>query len=180
MQFSLIDTQWGPFGFVVRDGRLVTTHLPDNAQRTRRRIAREWPGAVEDTKALPGFRKQVIDYFKGKPVDFNIDIDVSDLPPFRRAVIEVCRGIPYGETVSYADLARAVGKPGAARAVGGAMANNPIPLVVPCHRVLRTDGTLGGFSSPGGLTLKERMLELEGASTNGDASTRQRQPAAAC
>lgn len=179
MQFALIETPWGPFGFVARDGRLVTTHLPDRAERTRRRIARAFPGAVEDAKALPVFRRQVAGYFKGKRVEFTIDIDVSDLPPFRRAVLEVCRGIPYGVTVSYADLARSVGKPGAARAVGGAMAHNPIPLVIPCHRVLRADGTLGGFSSPGGLTLKERMLGLERAEALDAGRSKARQPAAA-
>lgn len=164
MRYGIVETAWGAFGFVERDGRLVATYLPQRADRVRRAIARAYPTATEDSDALPEFRRQVIDYFRGRHVQFATDIDVSDLPWFRRVVLEVARGIPYGKTVSYADLARSVGRPAAARAVGGAMANNPLPLVVPCHRVLRSDGTLGGFSSPGGLTLKARMLQLEDAS----------------
>ena len=103
------------------------------------------------------------DYFAGKPTKFAVDIDFTDHPPFREAVLRACRRIPYGKTASYADLARAVGKPRAARAVGTAMAHNPVPLVIPCHRVVRSDGSLGGFSTPRGVKEKKRLLLLEGA-----------------
>ena len=100
----------------------------------------------------------------GQSVGFDCDLDLNGVTDFRRRVLEVCAKIPRGQTASYADLARAAGNARAVRAVGSAMANNPLPLLVPCHRVIRSDGSLGGFSSPDGLRLKQRMLSLEGAS----------------
>jgi methylated-DNA-[protein]-cysteine S-methyltransferase len=76
-------------------------------------------------------------------------------------VLEACRGIPYGRTTTYAELAAKAGNPRAARAAGSAMSHNPIPIIIPCHRVLHTGGGLGGFSAPGGLSLKERLLAME-------------------
>lgn len=93
-----------------------------------------------------------------------IELDLSGLTPFRRRVTEACRRIPYGCTVSYAELARQVGAPRAARAVGNVMRTNPWPLVIPCHRVLSTGG-LGGYSAPEGLTMKKRLLALEAAAS---------------
>ena len=163
MQFAIINTPWKCFGFVVRDHRLLATYLPRFRGEIRRRIVEDWPEAVEASDLLPRFRRDVLDYFAGRRVRFSAPIDLFDVPPFRREVLERCRRIPYGKTASYGDLARAVGRDGAARAVGSAMAHNPLPLVIPCHRVLRSDGSLGGFSSPEGTRLKERMLRLEGA-----------------
>lgn len=163
MNYTIFDTAWGCFGFVARGKRLVATFLPQQAGLLHPRMREEWPDAVENCDAFPGFRRQVINYFDGKPTKFVVDADLSDVPPFRRLVLDACRGIPYGKTASYADLARAAGNPGAARAAGGAMAHNPLPLVIPCHRVLRSDGSLGGFSSPRGIKEKERLLRLENA-----------------
>ncbi len=163
MHYTIFDTAWGCFGFVARGERLVATFLPQQAERLRRRIGQEWPKAVEDREALPRLRRQVINYFDGKPTKFAVEVDLSDVPPFRRLALEACRRIPYGKTASYADLARAAGNPSAARAVGGAMAHNALPLVIPCHRVLCSDGSLGGFSSPKGIKEKERLLLLEDA-----------------
>jgi methylated-DNA-[protein]-cysteine S-methyltransferase len=83
--------------------------------------------------------------------------------PFQRRVLDRCRRIPYGQTRSYAELATAAGSPGAARAVGRTMATNPIPLVIPCHRVVGSGGDLCGFSAVGGLDAKRRLLDLEKA-----------------
>ena len=127
------------------------------------------PDAVEAPAPLPRFQRAVVDYFEGKRARFPIEIDLSSVPPFYRSVLEACRRIPYGQTASYADLARAVGKPNAARAVGGAMARNPLPLVVPCHRVLRADGSIGGFSSAHGVDEKIRLLRLENAALDRSA-----------
>ena len=89
-------------------------------------------------------------------------MDLSFVSPFEQAVLAACRAIPRGEVRTYADLAAAVGRPGAARAVGNAMRRNPVPLLVPCHRVVRRDGTIGQYSM-GGPEMKRRLLQLEGA-----------------
>ena len=163
MHYAIFDTAWGAFGFVEHNKRLIATFLPRARQEIIRAIRASWPDAIEAPDALPRFRQAVVDYFEGKRTRFPIEIDLSGVPPFHRSVLAACRRIPYGQTASYADLAKAVGKPNGARAVGGAMARNPLPLVVPCHRVLRADGSIGGFSSARGVEEKTRLLRLEGA-----------------
>ncbi len=163
MEYAIFDTAWGGFGFVARGRRLVATFLPQRKQSIRRAISVRWPDAVEASDLLPRFRRQVIAYFAGRPVRFMVDLDLTGVPPFGQAVLKACHRIPYGKTATYADLAVAVVRSGAARAVGGVMARNPLPLVIPCHRVLRSDGSLGGFSTPNGVKDKERLLRLEHA-----------------
>jgi len=90
-------------------------------------------------------------------------LDERSIDPFRREVYAAVREIPAGTTRSYGDVARAMGRPDAARDVGSALARNPCPIIVPCHRVVAANGALHGFSAPGGLETKRRMLELEGA-----------------
>lgn len=162
MQFTIFDTPWGSFGFVSRGTRLVATYLPRSLKSLRRLIGQKWPQAIEVADALPRLQQQVVNYFSGRPTSFDVRIDLTGVSPFRKTVLEVCRKVPYGKTASYADLARAAGNPAAMRAAGSAMANNPIPLVIPCHRVLRSNGSIGGFSSPHGVAQKIRLLELEG------------------
>lgn len=100
----------------------------------------------------------------GSPVDLgSVALDERGIDPLRRAVYAVTRTIPPGTTATYGDVARAMGRPDAARDVGAALARNPFPIVVPCHRVLGANGKLTGFSAPGGLETKRRMLALEGA-----------------
>lgn len=161
MHYAIFNTAWGAFGFVERNKRLLATFLPRKLQEIKRAIRASWPDAIEASDPLPRFRQAVVDYFEGKRTRFPIEIDVSSMPPFHQSVLAACRRIPYGQTASYADLARAVGKPNAARAVGGAMARNPLPLVVPCHRVLSADGSIGGFSSTNGVDEKAGLLRLE-------------------
>lgn len=163
MEYAIIDTAWGAFGYVARNDRLVATFLPAAKKQILPHIRSRWPEAVEKPKLLPAFRKQVEVYFQGCRTRFSVKLDLSHLPPFRESVLEACRTIPFGETVSYSQLAEKAGRPGAARAVGSAMASNPLPLVIPCHRVVRSDGSYGGFSSPEGVKQKEQMLLLENA-----------------
>jgi len=85
------------------------------------------------------------------------------VPPFERAVLQALRRIPPGQVRTYGEIARTLGKPSAARAVGTACARNPLPLLIPCHRVVRSDGKLGGYSLRGGVALKRQLLEAEGA-----------------
>jgi methylated-DNA-[protein]-cysteine S-methyltransferase len=101
----------------------------------------------------------------GQPEDFgDVDLDLSHLSEFQLRVVKACRKIKAGQSRSYADLAASAGSPRAARAVGSVMRNNRYPLIVPCHRVIASNGKLGGFSSPQGLAMKERLLEREGVS----------------
>jgi methylated-DNA-[protein]-cysteine S-methyltransferase len=98
----------------------------------------------------------------GKPDALgDVAVDPGPLSDFQRRVLRQCRRIPYGHTVSYDELAVKAGCPGAARAVGNCMAGNRIPLIVPCHRVVRSDGRLGSYSAPGGTAMKRRLLALE-------------------
>src|SRR4051794_28234043 len=98
----------------------------------------------------------------GDPRDLtHIELDETSLDDFRRAVYAATRAIPPGRTATYGEIARAIGDPHAARAVGSALGSNPYPIVVPCHRVLAANGALHGFSAPGGINTKRRMLEIE-------------------
>ena len=104
-------------------------------------------------------KAQLRDYFDGQPIAFEAPLDVASYTPFRRAVWEATSRIAYGETRTYAWVAREVGVPRAYRAVGAALGANPIPIIIPCHRVLRSNGGLGGYG--GGLALKQRLLAME-------------------
>lgn len=109
-------------------------------------------------------RRRLTAFAAGELDDFrDVAIDASGMTPFRRTVTERCRKIAPGETMSYMELAAAVGSPAAARAVGTVMSRNPFPLIVPCHRVLGAAGKLGGYSAPGGLDTKRRLLDMERA-----------------
>jgi methylated-DNA-[protein]-cysteine S-methyltransferase len=100
---------------------------------------------------------------RGETTDLSdLGCDLQRLGPFARRVLQACQAIPWGEVRSYGELAVEIGSPAAARAVGTALARNPLPLVIPCHRVVGHHGRLGGFSAPGGLATKARLLELEG------------------
>jgi methylated-DNA-[protein]-cysteine S-methyltransferase len=161
MQYAILSTPWGAFGFLACGERLLKTLLPRSRTELLKFI-RCAGGAVESKRLLPDFQNQVVDYFQGENVAFAVELDLSRVPPFHRRALEACRLIPYGQTASYADLARAAGNASAVRAAGSAMANNPLPLVIPCHRVLRADGSIGGFSSSRGIDEKIRLLRHEG------------------
>lgn len=166
---QFIDTPWGLFAAVAGDRGLLATFLPGSTPvQLEAMIADRWPEARRLKDAVPGLRRAVTDYFAGRPTPCEFDLDLSGFTPFRQQVLRACERIPRGETAAYADLARAVGRPNAMRAVGSTMANNPLPLLIPCHRVVRSDGGLGGFSGPHGLNLKRRMLEHERVMTTGE------------
>ncbi len=108
--------------------------------------------------------ERVISLLAGEFADFaDVPLDPAGVPAFNQRVYEVTRGIPAGSTLCYGDIAGRLGQPGAARAVGRALGDNPYPIVVPCHRVLAADGTMHGFSAPGGIVTKRRLLQIEGA-----------------
>lgn len=103
-------------------------------------------------------------FARGEPQEFSdLEIAVDHCTPFAQAVLSECRQLGWGQVVTYAQLAERVGRPAAARAVGNVMANNRLPIIVPCHRVIGAGGGLGGYSAPGGLATKQRLLNAEGA-----------------
>jgi len=116
---------------------------------------------IHDHSALAEAEQQIGDYLSGKRTTFAIPLDLRAVSPFQRQVLEATMSVERGHTISYKALAEQVGKPGAVRAVGGAQARNPLPIVIPCHRVVGADGRLTGYG--GGLDLKQALLRLEGA-----------------
>lgn len=128
------------------------------------RVAFETEGAAREGEeaAYPEAEKQLGEYFAGRRREFDLPLDWRFSSGFRREAQRALLGIPYGQTRSYVQVARSAGRPTAVRAVGTACATNPLPIVVPCHRVLRSDGSLGGYR--GGPEAKRWLLELECAS----------------
>lgn len=107
-------------------------------------------------------------YFKGECQDFaDIPVDLRRLSPFRARILSLVREIPCGEVRSYGEVAAIAGVPRAARAVGGAMASNPVPIIIPCHRVIAANGNLTGFTAPGGMAVKKILLQMEGVEFKG-------------
>jgi methylated-DNA-[protein]-cysteine S-methyltransferase len=159
-------------GFVAvawRDATLAGLRLPeDTEQAAMRAIRRRFPHATEAQAPAPiaATVDLIRRYFAGEHVDFAaIPLDLGTPGDFSLRVYGHIRRLGRGETTTYGAIARDLGAgPEAARAVGQAMATNPVPLIVPCHRVLAAGGALGGFSAPGGAGTKARMLELEGSS----------------
>lgn len=98
-------------------------------------------------------------YVNGRLKEFSVPIDLSYISGFTKDVLEEVRKIPYGKTITYKELALAIGKPHAARAVGNSLSKNPVPIIIPCHRVIKTNGSLGGFSS--GIAIKKKLLSIE-------------------
>lgn len=158
MSVLLLPTDWGWWGLVDGPRGLRRVVLPG---RPPERLREELEAGVgEPSPLLQELAERIRRYLRGEPVDFEgLPLELEGCSAFARRVWEATRRIPYGQTRSYAQLAREVGVPGAARAVGRALGANPLPLVIPCHRVVRSDGSPGGFS--GGVGLKRRMLELE-------------------
>ncbi|NLX14115.1 MAG: methylated-DNA--[protein]-cysteine S-methyltransferase [Phycisphaerales bacterium] len=129
--------------------------------RARAILSRRFADAGYDRDLYPELRNQLADYFAGRRVSFRVKTDLSGLSPFQKTVLKACVRIASGHTLTYGQLARQIGHPRAARAVGGALARNPIPLVIPCHRVIAGNGSLGGFSAEHGIALKRWLLKLE-------------------
>jgi methylated-DNA-[protein]-cysteine S-methyltransferase len=123
------------------------------------------PRVVRRGARLDGVRRQLDEYYEGQRHEFDVPLDWALSSGFRRQILDELTHVPYGQVVSYQQLATRAGNPKASRAVGSAMATNPLPIVVPCHRVIRTDGSIGQYG--GGVPMKVRLLELEGAELPG-------------
>jgi methylated-DNA-[protein]-cysteine S-methyltransferase len=165
--FALFETAIGSCGIAWANGRLVGTQLPEiaGAGATRARMQRRFPGGSEVsapvyvTVAIQAIRALL----SGARSDLTaIELDMDAIPTFERRVYELARTIAPGKTLTYGDIAKTLGDPGSARAVGQALGRNPFAPVVPCHRVVAAGGRMHGFSAGGGVTTKLRMLRIEG------------------
>lgn len=117
----------------------------------------------KDARAIAPVMAQLREYFAGQRSHFNLPVDLSELTPFQREVLAVTRQIPAGQVWSYQRVAQEMGLPKSSRPVGQALGRNPIPIVIPCHRVIASDGSLGGYSGGSGLKAKRWLLQHEGA-----------------
>lgn len=141
----------------------VSWQQPDDEafEREIRRLLPDRPVLRDpDEPVLREAERQLGEYFAGEREAFDLPVDLEALPPFSRQVLEALQEVEFGEVVAYSDLARRIGRPRASRAVGNALNRNPVAIVVPCHRVVRRDGSLGGYG--GGVEYKERLLAVEG------------------
>jgi methylated-DNA-[protein]-cysteine S-methyltransferase len=160
LQWDVIQTPLGPLVLVASHRGLRAVGFSNDPETFLGRLdplARTEQSA--DTLAVMG--KELGEYFAGARSDFDLPLDLGQVTAFRCAVLQVARTIPAGTVWTYGQVAQALGKPQASRAVGQALAHNPIPIVIPCHRVIAGDGGLGGYT--GGLKNKRYLLNLEGA-----------------
>ena len=161
--YAIEDSPFGPILLATTDLGLVMVGLPNLEPDTAlQRLSTEVsPRVVEAPARLDEARRELDLYFAGRLRDFDLRLDWQLIRGFRGRVLRATARIPYGQTRSYTEMARSAGNERAQRAAGSALGSNPIPIVVPCHRVLRSGGTLGGYG--GGLPMKEALLRLEGA-----------------
>lgn len=155
------DTPLGEIFVAAKSGRVITLSYGADERNFLREIERLGDPAFSDS-ALRPIADQLHEYFAGTRTAFDVDVDLEGLTPFQQSVLRATLSIPYGMVRSYKEVAEAVGKPGAFRAVGTALGNNPVGIIVPCHRVVASDGSIGGYSGVGGTDTKRRLLALEG------------------
>ena len=169
-EFTLFDTAIGPCGIVWSANGICGVQLPEgDRQKTLARLRRRFPNAVEvaPPPQVQGVVADIVALLDGERRDFAMaSLDLDGVSEFNRKVYAAALKIPSGKTRTYGELAAAIGEPGAARAVGKALGENPVPVIVPCHRILAADGKTGGFSAPGGVDTKLRILTIEGARTS--------------
>ena len=160
LRYITFNTDAGWLGVLGSAKGLLSTTLPQHsAEEALQRLGDDINQAVWAPRQFEDLIERLRIYFSGHRVAFPDELDLSIATPFQREVWEVTRLIPYGETRSYAWVAKQIKKPEAVRAVGQALGKNPLPIIIPCHRVITSDGKLGGFSE--GLEMKRFLLRLE-------------------
>jgi methylated-DNA-[protein]-cysteine S-methyltransferase len=156
------DTPVGVLGLAAGERGLKRLSYVRSEDEFLERLLSDYGGMpVLRSAGLDDVRRALDRYFSGKRLDFDLPVDLGDLAPFHRRVLDATAKVPAGRVATYTQIASRAGSPRASRAAGNALHNNPVAIVVPCHRVLRTDGTLGGYG--GGLPVKEWLLRHEGA-----------------
>lgn len=160
--YTRLQTEIGMMLIGYRDGQIIETSLDGTEARFIRDLTERHDEPPEFQSVPPtGVERTVNTSIEGRH-DLS-GVDLSGLSAFQQRVLEATAAIPLGEVRTYGEVALSIGSPGAARAVGTALATNPVPIVVPCHRVVRANGDLGNYSGPGGPGSKKRLLEFEGA-----------------
>jgi methylated-DNA-[protein]-cysteine S-methyltransferase len=170
--YGFVDSPFGRLLVAVGKRGLVRVAYPDHpADEVLAELAGEIsPRVLESARSTQDVRRELAEYFEGTRRNFEVKVDLSAIQGFSRKVLQQASRIPFGSVITYRDVATRAGSPRAVRAAGNALGANPVPIVVPCHRVVRTGGGLGGYT--GGLDRKEKLLALEGVPTAGGARRR--------
>ena len=166
--YHVFETTLGVAAIAWNDAGVTRFNLPGPKETATNRLGGATP--AEPPPHIAAIVDQARRYFAGERIDFDaIGLDLSSVDPIRRSIYDALRKVGFGETVTYGELAKRVGadQPQAAQDVGVAMARNPVPLIIPCHRVLAAGGKLGGFSAPGRTETKQKMLALKGVYIGG-------------
>ncbi len=166
-EISAVQTSAGWVGLAISPKGLLALEYPRaTREEALANLKGQWPEASLAQGAPKEIGEQLQRYYAGEPVAFQVKLDLEGYTAFQRRVWQATLKIPYGQTRTYSWIAEQIGSPRASRAVGAALAKNPIPIIIPCHRVIRNDGGLGGYG--GGLEMKQSLLEMEakGAQTS--------------
>ncbi len=166
LKYAIFNTDWGFFGLLANNEGVLRTTLPMKNIKDAKKylLVGMFRGAKEKKTLLSTLQKNITDYYKRSCEDFEksgFSLSLPQLSNFSRKVLQACKEIPLGEKITYSQLAKNAGFTNASRAAGSIQKKNPVPLLIPCHRVVRADGKIGNFSAPGGSRTKKQMLEHE-------------------
>ena len=161
--YDVLASPLGPLWVAIGPKGVTTIHYGDEPSESElRRLVRVYgPGVVPDPKRSSALARELDEYFRGRRHEFDVDVDLSGLTPFQTRVLSATAKIPFGAVSTYGTVAKRAGNAKASRAAGGALNHNPIPIIVPCHRVVGSNGSLVGYA--GGLDVKRKLLAIEGA-----------------
>jgi methylated-DNA-[protein]-cysteine S-methyltransferase len=162
LAYDVVVTRLGPVYVACTEYGLAMVQIGGSAAVWKRQLRKKFSiNAEKQPAAVRQAASQIRDYLQGGRRAFRAQIDWRVMRPFQRRVLRAALRIPYGRTSTYGEIAAAIGNPRAARAVGRALGANPIPVVIPCHRVIASSGALGGYSAAGGVRVKRQLLDLE-------------------
>jgi methylated-DNA-[protein]-cysteine S-methyltransferase len=167
--YAIYKAETGFGAVVASDEGLVEVLLPvmQSAGEMQEHLALKYTSVCAESSLVSQAADLLQRYFSGEPVKFDLTVDLGACTPFRKAVYKEVGKIPYGAVMSYAEVAAAIECHKASRGVGSAMARNPLPIIIPCHRVVGSSGGMTGYSAPGGVEMKRRLLIMEGVELNG-------------
>jgi methylated-DNA-[protein]-cysteine S-methyltransferase len=161
IEYAIRESSLGTLLLMARNGKLIELDIAKDAPYDmKKKVIARHGEAIESDKPFRTIFLLLDRYLKGENMEFDVGVDISEEGEFTRRVLDELRKIPYGEVRSYGWIAKQLGYERAGRAVGQAVGRNPIPIVIPCHRIIRSDGSIGGFGL--GVGIKERLLAIEG------------------